>query len=203
MAKKNVSLLVSAAGWLGGFVGELIPAMRERGISDEEIHAFVNTGSKVSVGIIADGLVGAIRQAKNIFHIMVGGRMTTEQVVETGKYDWVNSNINSRNFPMRPRPAGQQVVIELLEFDYDPSTEQVLKEARKRGLERPVYEDALFFGEQFPEEQRKYPVVFLHEDPYGRLGVIVLYGNSSKRHLNLNNFRRSWGRRCRFAFVRK
>ncbi|MEA3398833.1 MAG: hypothetical protein U9R06_03795 [Patescibacteria group bacterium] len=58
MPKKDVSVLISAAGWLGGFIDELVLALREQGITDEEIHAFVKREGKASVKKIAEILAG-------------------------------------------------------------------------------------------------------------------------------------------------
>ncbi len=204
--RKDVPLLMSAAGWIGGFIGELIPALRECGIPDEEIHAYVKDGGKAPVDKIAKVLTEAIRQAKNIFQIVIGQYKTTEEAVAAGKYDWSNDSINNKNFPYRSRPKGKRKIV-LFEFDYDPTSEQVLAEAERQGLARPDYEDALDFGEQHPDiqlEQR--PVVFLHE-PWQDSGVsrdvVVLLGGSSGRDLDLRSFDDKWLRRCRFAFVRK
>lgn len=203
--RKNVSMSVSVAGWVGSFVGELIPALRECGIPDEEILAFVTTGGKTSVGKIAEVLAGAIRQAKNIFHLIASQHKITEEAVSAGNYDWTNENINRENFPYRNRPMGIREIV-LLEFDHDPSSDQVMVEAEKQGLVRPDYEDALDFGEQFPEKQREFPIVFLHE-PWqvsgGSGDVLVLLSFSSKRNLNLRCLDRRWHRSYRFAFVRR
>jgi hypothetical protein len=203
--RKDVSILLSAAGWIGSLIGEIIPALRERGIPDEEIHAYVKAEGKVSVGIIADALARAIQQAKNIFQLIVGQHKTTEEAVAAGKYDWTNDNANSRNFPYRTRTAGKKEVV-LLESEYDLTSEQVLAEAEKQGLARPDYEDALDFGEQHPDIQRKWPVVFLHEpwqDSAGYRIVVVLHSYSSGRRLDLHYFDIKWNRCYRFAFVRK
>lgn len=203
--KKNVSLVVSGAGWIGGLVDRLIKALRERGVSDEAIHSLVVDGGELPIGKIADALAEVIRQVKNIFCLVVGQHKTTEDAIKAGKYDWSNNSINSLNFPMRSQSAGKRMV-ELIEFDHNPTSEEVFVEAEKRGLERPVYEDAFNFGEQFPDKQRERPIVFLHEpwqNPYGDGRVIVLSGLSSERSLNLDYFDGRWDRGCVFAFVRK
>ena len=150
---------------------------------------------------------------KNIFTLRIGDSRTTEDVVAAGKYDWTNDLIKNQNFPMRPRFEGM-VEIEFLEFDYGPTSEQVFAEAKRRNklstgytLERPQHEDALLFGEQHPEEQRKNPIVFLHvpwQDFDSGSSVIVLRESASGRDLELDWFDSGrWGRGCRFAFVRK
>ncbi len=145
--RKNVSMSVSVAGWVGSFVGELIPALRECGIPDEEILAFVTTGGKTSVGKIAEVLAGAIRQAKNIFHLIASQHKITEEAVSAGNYDWTNENINRENFPYRNRPMGIREIV-LLEFDHDPSSDQVMVEAEKQGLVRPDYVEATPLGDR-------------------------------------------------------
>jgi len=139
------------------------------------------------------------------FQINTTGNRTAEEVVAAGNYDWRNDWVNGENFPMRPMPEGPREIV-FLEFDHDPGSEEVLAEAQRQGFDRPMYEDALFFGEQHPEEQRNGPIVFLHEprqDPVGYLVVLVLGCGGRDRHLLLRCFGRSWDRRCRFAFVRK
>jgi len=183
-------------------------ALYERGVSDREFLNFLVDGSKLSTGKIADVLAGII-PGENIFQLAVDGNRTTEEMVEAGKYVWVHSQIDSENFPARPRPAGQRI-IELIGFDYDPPydpTYVVLAKAKKRGLERPVYEDALDFGEQFPEKQTKKLIVFLHEplaDLCGNNKEVMVLGNDSKgRYLSLRCFNDYWQRmKCLFAFVR-
>lgn len=205
MSKKNVSAIVSGAGWIGGLADGLIKTLRERGVSDEAIHSLVTEGGQLPIGKIADALAEVIGWARN-FCLKVGQRKTTEEAVMAGKYDWANNSINSHNFPMRLRTAGERRVIEPIEFGYDPTSEEVLAEAKKRGLERPVYEDTFDFGEQFPEEQRKRPIVFLHEpwqDPDGLRRVLVLDSYSSERGLYLYCFDYRWPRHYIFAFVRK
>jgi len=208
MGKKNVSAIESGAGFIGSLASKLIKRLRQMNISDEDIYELAKEGeaSDTMVDKIANALAEDIQQAKNIFRLAIGKKRTTKEAVKAGNYDYANDNINNRNFPMRPRPVGEREII-LLEFDYDPSSEQAIAEAEKQGLIRPDHEDALDFGEQFPEKQREHPIVFLHEPwqgPDGGLGVMVLGRSvSSERSLSLSGFRSGWGRHCRFAFVRK
>ena len=144
--------------------------------------------------------------AKNIFRLTkIGDGRTTEELVLAGNYNYTNHNINSRNFPVR-RTASASREIVLLEFDHDPTSEEVLAEAMKQNLDRPVYEDALYFGVEHPEVQRERPVVFLHEPwryPGGYLSVLFLWGDAGYRRLLLDWFDSRWYCYYRFAFVRK
>ena len=144
--------------------------------------------------------------AKNIFRLTkIGDGRTTEELVRAGNYNHANQNINSRNFPVRSAKRGMREIV-LLEFDHDSTSEEVLAEAAKQGLERPVYEDALYFGVEHPEVQRERPVVFFHEpwrDPDGYLLVLCLWSDAGFRGLSLSWFDDRWHRYYRFAFVRK
>ncbi len=204
---KNVSAIVSGAGWIAGFTDRLIEALQARGCSNEEIHTLVTSKAKLAIDSIADVVAAVIQQAKNIFRLIkIGDGRTTEELVKAGNYNYANPNVNSTNFPVRPTKRGAREFV-LLEFDHDPESEEVLAEAAKQNLDRPVYEDALYFGVEHPEVQRRQPVVFLHEpwrNPDGHLRVLSLWGDAGRRELDLLfYFARRWDRSCRFAFVRK
>ena len=73
------------------------------------------------------------------------------------------------------------------------------------GLERPMYEDALYFGIQHPDVQLEGPVAFRHEPWdgfYGRRDCICLWSNSGRRELGLEGFDDHWSPDDRFGFVR-
>lgn len=144
-----------------------------------------------------------IRQERNIFRLIVGQYKNTEEAVRAGKYNRVDHKINGRNFPLRSRPAGKRIIELIDEFDHDPTSEEVIKEARKRVLESPTYEDVFDFGEQYYEEQREQPIVFLHDWQYlrGHRCVLVLRGCSFMRSLLLGWFDGKWPAYFAFAFV--
>ncbi len=157
----------------------------------------------------------------NTFSIICEGAKASE-LVRLGNYDWLDDWITDERFPIKKHRPVERTV-EFVEFDRDPTSEEVLAEFAPRGLERPTYEevlaefaprglerptyeDAFYFGVQHPEEQRKHPVVFLHEpvlDPYGRRRVLVLRERVGERDLNLSWFDDRWSRRCAFAGVRR
>jgi hypothetical protein len=114
--------------------------------------------------------------------------------------------VTSDNFPARraPAPAVREVV--LVELSGECTTPEVMAEAAGRGLDPPLYEDALYFGATYPEVQRAHPVVFLH-DPwlgfFGRRDVLCLWTNAGRRELGLEGFDDLWRPPCRFAFIRR
>ncbi len=136
---------------------------------------------------------------------MAGDDRSTEELLEAGNYGYAHSCVNSENFPARHLGAKRLCEIILLEFDHSVASEEAITEADRLGLERPMYEDALYFGIEYPDVQRERPVVFLH-DPwfgfFGRRDVLCLWSNAGRRELGLEDFDGSWSQNYRFAFVR-
>ena len=141
-----------------------------------------------------------------IYRITAADGRSTEELVAAGTYDYAHSCLSSENFPARHWGGRRVREILLLEFDHDVTSEEVLTEAVRLGLEQPMYEDALYFGIEYPEVQRERPVVFLH-DPwvgfFGRRDVLCLWSNAGRRELGLEGFDDPWSRNYRFAFVRR
>ena len=201
MAKKDISAIVSATGLMASFATELIREVRAQGGSDED--AYRGLADQSLVRQFAELLVE--KPADNVFTITCKGVYGTSDLVALGRYDWSNDWITNERFSLAKHDPVVRT-IELIEFDHDPTSEKVLGEFGRRGLERPTYEDALYFGIQYPEEQRKHPVVFLHEpvlDPDGDRDVLVLGGDADRRRLSLYWFGDRWGRDYVFAGVRK
>ena len=138
------------------------------------------------------------------YRVTRGGPRSTEQLVEAGRYGYAHSCVTSENFPMRAGAAARESEIVLLAFDREVNAAEALAEAARLGLERPSYEDALYFGVEHPEVQQQHPVVFLH-DPwvgfFGRRDVLCLWSNAGRRELGLEGFDDTWDSRYRFAFV--
>ena len=139
------------------------------------------------------------------YRIITGDGRSTEELVAAGHYGYAHSCVNSENFPVRKVEASQEREIVLLAFDHDVTSDEATTAAARLGLERPTYEDALYFGIAYPDVQCERPVVFLH-DPwfgfFGRRDVLCLWSNAGRRELGLEGFDDRWGRQYRFAFVR-
>lgn len=65
MASKDIPVLVSAAGRIGGFVDKLARALRKRGISDEQIRSLFTEDGDVAVGKTADALAEMLSVCAN------------------------------------------------------------------------------------------------------------------------------------------
>ena len=139
-----------------------------------------------------------------MYPVPVGDGRSTEELVAAGEYGYAHAAVTSENFPVdRAAPLRLREIV-LLEFDRPVTFEEVVAAARRRGLERPTYEDALYFGIAHPEAQRERPIIFLH-DPwlglFGRRDVVCLWSNAGRRELGLEGFDETWAPEYRFAFV--
>lgn len=208
MTKKNVSLLVSAAGWIAGLVEKLVNALRERGVTDQEIHALVLENGNAPVSKIADAIAEFVKQAKEVvkslYPISVDYTRRVEELVWLGKYDWFNGNIIAKNFPTK-RTGKAEMDVELFHFDrnisQNISSEDAIKEMDEAGYRPAELHELLAFGAKYQNTQREFPIVAL--GLYGNRHAAYLYRFGSKRSLNLGNFGGGWAVNCRFAAVRK
>ena len=100
--------------------------------------------------------------AKNhdAFRVRVNHDLSVKEAVSAGKYDWENDDINDKNFPSK-RSGLAQIDIRLVHFNKDMSSEDVLKELDKMGLRPAELPELLALGAEYPDEQRKYPIVAL------------------------------------------
>jgi len=139
------------------------------------------------------------------YRITTGDGRSSEDLVAAGGYAYAHSCVFSENFPARHFGGPWTRDVVLLEFDVDVSAEEAIEEAARLGLERPKYEDALYFGVAYPDVQCERPVVFLHDPWYGYFGrrdVLLLWCNVGARELGLEGFDDPLSRDYWFAFVR-
>ncbi|MGH7265099.1 MAG: hypothetical protein ACREMB_09640 [Candidatus Rokuibacteriota bacterium] len=138
------------------------------------------------------------------YRITTGDGRSTEALVEAGGYGYAHSCVSSEHFPSRSLDGRQVRHVVLVEFDLEVTSEDAILEAARLGLERPVYEDALHFGLEHPDVQRRGPVIFLH-DPWfglsGRRDVVCLWENAGRREIGLEGFDDPWTPDHRFAFI--
>src|SRR3989338_985814 len=205
------NMIVSGMGLGLSILQGLMRRAEARGVTPEMIHWLSTQKSEANAAldIMADKMAEVLIAAQNrngkVFCIKRGGKHTTEQVVGATTHSLVNENINSKNFPLteRPEEERERVVFQVLEYDHNPSSEEILKEFKLRGLERPIYEDAFKFDKAHPDEKGVF--VFFHEprlDP-GRVPVVlVVVRGGAFRGLGLGWFGGTWGRSSWFVGVR-
>lgn len=88
MAKKNVSAIVSGAGWIASFASELIKTLRERGVSDNDIHSLVTEEGKLPVGKIADVLAEEFRSKGQILKLKLTESFNPAKFIGENWFVW-------------------------------------------------------------------------------------------------------------------
>jgi hypothetical protein len=96
------------------------------------------------------------RGAAGSYRITSGDGRSTEELVDAGGYAYAHSCVTPETFPARHFDAGRVREIVLLEFDHGVTSEEAIAEAVQLGLERPMYEDALYVGIKYPDVQREH-----------------------------------------------
>lgn len=67
ISKKNVSAIVSGAGWIAGFTDALLKGLKKHRVDDEAIHALVSEDGSIYGDKVAEVLAGLMRKAKCSF----------------------------------------------------------------------------------------------------------------------------------------
>ena len=209
MAKQDA--MMSGAGWLGSFASKLTKALRKLGVSNEQIHELVKDGDAPDALVekVAAVLAEAMRAAANLFRfrVVVNYSQTLEQMIAAGRYDWKNPDITEKHFPIPPSKRGkEEVAIELVHFDRNMESDEVLRELDKAGLRSAELPELLAFGAAHPEKQREFPIVALGsvwQDRSGDRDVPYLWSNSGRRLLHLSWLGRRWDAYYRLLAVRK
>lgn len=158
----------------------------------------------------ADTLIGLLRQGQPqpqfpSYPVNVDYSASVEQLIKNGKYDWFNDDITGRNFPSSEKGTAQ-VVVYLVNFDHDISSEDAVKELDRQGLRPATLKELLALGSTYPDLQRKDLIVALGSTwrgSDGRVSVPCLGGVGSRRGLRLTWWGGVWGSGWRFAAVRK
>jgi hypothetical protein len=83
-----------------------------------------------------------------------------EDSVRAGRYDWVNRDVTSANFPSDEAGHGMISVV-LVPFSPQASLEYVLHLQAEAGQRPATLKELLAFGETYPEVQKKLPIIAL------------------------------------------
>lgn len=126
------------------------------------------------------------------------------KMIEAGKYDWANTEINEKRFPVNGK-GSHTVESALFQFCFDISSEDAIKEMEQAGYRPATTEEILAFGEHNPELQKQFPIVELASvaEVSGLRCVLYLDTLGSERGLRLRWFDVGWRGRYRFLAVRK
>ena len=143
------------------------------------------------------------KATSKIFPITCRGIKASEFMTRE-KYKWVNEVITDKRLPIK-KHSPQSRLIQLVKFDRDVNSEEVLAEFNHRGLERPTYEDVFVFGDKYPREEMKRSVVFIHR-PIKVIGipfVLVLGKHGSGQDLDIGWLGHTWSQYWTFAAISK
>lgn len=174
-----------------------------RDINPDVVLGWTQNGESLA-RVLREALVPDSKAAGN-YHLSVDYGRGVEDGVKAGRYDWVNSDVNSRNFPTK-RKGTTEVGVELIPFNRYILTDEALSELDRMGFRPAEIHELLAFGEEYPEVQREFPIAALGsvwQDPHGRRYVPYLGRRSSERYLRLGWVGLGWDGLYRFAVVRK
>ena len=143
------------------------------------------------------------------YPVFMDYEITIEEAVKRGRYDWTNSNITSDNFPTK-QIGKAKLEVELVRFRRRISTKEALEEFDLMGRRPAEPKELLALGAQYPNLQRKFPIVelgfiwrcFIWRSR-GYRYVLCLSRMGLRRNLSLCEVGRGWNVIWRFATVRK
>lgn len=129
---------------------------------------------------------------ENVFRVLVDYDLSLEDAVRAGNYDWIDGDINSKNFPSERR-GKENVALELIPgFDLTDKrwifAESAILALKQKGYRPANLWEGLAFGVANPDEQRKFPIGVrgsVWRNPYGHSYVPCLDGTGSQRCLLL------------------
>jgi len=208
--KKEVEAIVAAMGVFMSFITILVELVKKLGGSAEDIYFLATPSGKEKMAAIASIIVGKAKDVvekveKIIYAIIVDYGTSLEDMVKLGKYDYANDNITTKNFPTK-RSGKVDIVIELVPFGRNISSEDAIKELDKMGLRAAEPHELLAFGAKYPDVQREFPIVALGSVWRGwddDRSVVCLIRGDTKRSAVLRGFVGDWVGYWRFAAVRK
>jgi len=157
------------------------------------------------ISLLDDSSEGDGRSNLNIFKVAVNYARPLMEMIRAGKYDYVNSDIIAKHFPVKGKDI-LPVELELVHLNKYISSDDAIAEIKQRGFRPAKIEELLAFGEKYPEEQRKYPIVALGSvwrSWRGIRDVPYLGGRGDGRGLSLDCFGYDWDEDFRFLVVRE
>lgn len=140
------------------------------------------------------------------YDVVVNYNRSLAEMVNVGQYDWVNANINKKNFPIVGE-GEHKVSVTLFHFNRYIESEEVVTEMEKEGYRHAKIEELLALGETRPDLQREFPIIALGSswsiwwNPRGGRFIPALWVCAGGRYLRLAWFEDEWSSDCRFLAV--
>lgn len=196
-----------------GQLTKAIETMRQKGMTPDRFNKLLGSGIFADVCDAAANLDdrNAVRTALKLgvalpekIMLSVDYGRSLEVMIVAGNYDWKNNDITAKRFPLKSEGA-EQFEAKIFHFDRNISSEQVVEQIKAAGWEPGKIEHLLAFGEKYPDEQRKYPIIALGSvaEVDGDRSVPYLHVRDRERSLNLRWWGSGWSGHCRFLAVRK
>ncbi len=166
---------------------------------------------KTAVSAAGKAIKKAKSSAEGMFRVFVSYTQPLSDLIKSAEFNWVNSDITEKHFPINQRPNGAVemkvfTVQDLVGATRSVTSKEVIQEMDNRGYRPAELPELLAFAMTNPDEQRKYPIVSLGsiwQDWLGDQGVPYLWGGGFGRSLYLGWFDDGWDSRYRFLAVRK
>ncbi len=129
------------------------------------------------------------------------------QQLEAGDRRFVYDGIKASDYPC-PYRGKKRITVDLYEVDHDVLDQEIVDRAKGNGDIMPVRPIVEVFGEEFPDEQQKSPVIGICGEPVRRRGelyspYVFLYSNGVDFYFCWIWPEYRWRRYCRFLVVRK
>ncbi len=147
----------------------------------------------------------AIEVAEKVFSVTVDYAQSLANMVRAGNYDWVNSDITEKHFPVKGEGKTEKE-LHLVHLNRAISSDDAVRELDKMGYAPAKIEDLLALGASYPELQRQFPIVALGSVWRRLLGhrhVPCLWSYTAERYLRLHWLEGDWREDHRFLAVRK
>ena len=199
MSKKDVSAMISAAGWISSLVDGLYKDLVLKGATAEEIHSLVTGSGVLPIGVIGDALIKEIRLSRlkkdNVISL---GFVTSDGTFGKGwierfeKKGFIISD-SAKRILLSPdfKPTNgvmTEIVVIKGEFFSDENriTKNIHAEAERSNLSKPNMEVACLIREKFTDKEIDalglWCIVTMHEsfkDSDGRQRLLLAYQNDN------------------------
>jgi len=188
---------------------EVLLKLEQAGLDKSLAQSIINSPGNA----LAKSMIGSITKiseeksnpsGRKAFELEIDGTKILEQLIADGKYDWKNSDIKEKNFPIKDKTK-RMATIELFHFGFDISSDSAIKAMEKEGFRPATIEELLALGAKHPELQKEFPIIALGSVWRGFCGdrhVPVLCWSDSERELRLSRWDGDWDGLFRFAGVR-
>lgn len=179
---------------------ELLMKLEDAGLSKEEAQLIIDSKDNE----LARKIVDLVR-TRPAYNIVVDYNRSLADMIKAGKYDRVDSGINTEHFPLKGKGKHELTAILFL-FDRYIESDDAIVEMDKQGYRPATIEELLALGEKYPKLPKEFPIIALGSvwrNPDGDRSVPYLYWLILERNLNLGWFDDRWNASCRFLALRK